>query len=91
MSELVNGTQAIDRASALLIHILESSTPPLLSELSRTYEIPKSTTSRMLSALERQGLIRRDRTGAFIAGRSEERRVGKECLRLCRSRWSPYH
>ena len=21
----------------------------------------------------------------------EERRVGKECLRLCRSRWSPYH
>ena len=25
------------------------------------------------------------------AGRSEERRVGKECERLCRSRWSPYH
>jgi outer membrane protein TolC len=24
-------------------------------------------------------------------GRSEERRVGKECRRLCRSRWSPYH
>ena len=22
---------------------------------------------------------------------SEERRVGKECRRLCRSRWSPYH
>ena len=30
---------------------------------------------------------------AFSANntRSEERRVGKECLRLCRSRWSPYH
>ena len=26
-----------------------------------------------------------------ILNRSEERRVGKECLRLCRSRWSPYH
>jgi hypothetical protein len=25
------------------------------------------------------------------AVRSEERRVGKECRRLCRSRWSPYH
>ena len=25
------------------------------------------------------------------AGRSEERRVGKECLSVCRSRWSPYH
>ena len=23
--------------------------------------------------------------------RSEERRVGKECVSLCRSRWSPYH
>jgi DNA ligase-1 len=26
-----------------------------------------------------------------LAARSEERRVGKECRRLCRSRWSPYH
>src|SRR3546814_8146121 len=35
-------------------------------------------------------------TGAFIAvsggfARSEERRVGKECVSTCRSRWSPYH
>ena len=29
--------------------------------------------------------------GLGIIPRSEERRVGKECLRLCRSRWSPYH
>ena len=28
-------------------------------------------------------------TGALL--RSEERRVGKECSLLCRSRWSPYH
>src|SRR3546814_18489107 len=26
-----------------------------------------------------------------IASRSEERRVGKECVSTCRSRWSPYH
>src|SRR3546814_7871562 len=25
------------------------------------------------------------------APRSEERRVGKECVSTCRSRWSPYH
>src|SRR3546814_5050955 len=25
------------------------------------------------------------------AHRSEERRVGKECVSTCRSRWSPYH
>jgi hypothetical protein len=29
--------------------------------------------------------------GATKMERSEERRVGKECRRLCRSRWSPYH
>src|SRR3546814_17657660 len=26
-----------------------------------------------------------------IINRSEERRVGKECVSTCRSRWSPYH
>ena len=26
-----------------------------------------------------------------VISRSEERRVGKECFLLCRSRWSPYH
>src|SRR3546814_8218667 len=36
-----------------------------------------------------------DRGAAGRAGaadrRSEERRVGKECVSTCRSRWSPYH
>ena len=32
-----------------------------------------------------------DALAAVNITRSEERRVGKECLRLCRSRWSPYH
>src|SRR3546814_15869040 len=31
-----------------------------------------------------------DRTGKQL-DRSEERRVGKECVSTCRSRWSPYH
>src|SRR3546814_17820291 len=29
--------------------------------------------------------------GIGEAARSEERRVGKECVSTCRSRWSPYH
>src|SRR3546814_14066077 len=28
---------------------------------------------------------------AHLTKRSEERRVGKECVSTCRSRWSPYH
>ena len=29
--------------------------------------------------------------GQLTTSRSEERRVGKECEEVCRSRWSPYH
>src|SRR3546814_2486242 len=28
---------------------------------------------------------------SLVNGRSEERRVGQECVSTCRSRWSPYH
>src|SRR3546814_7281983 len=34
---------------------------------------------------------RRDVDDVAAALRSEERRVGKECVSTCRSRWSPYH
>src|SRR3546814_2427480 len=30
-------------------------------------------------------------SGTATSIRSEERRVGKECVSTCRSRWSPYH
>src|SRR3546814_11040931 len=32
-----------------------------------------------------------DETIAAFVARSAERRVGKECVSTCRSRWSPYH
>src|SRR3546814_14733331 len=32
-----------------------------------------------------------DRDAHLLEIRSEERRVGKECVSTCRSRWSPYH
>src|SRR3546814_2197092 len=39
-----------------------------------------------------RGLADRTRERARrLQGRSEERRVGKECVSTCRSRWSPYH
>ena len=40
---------------------------------------------------ERFALLREAAPKHSLPLRSEERRVGKECLRLCRSRWSPYH
>ena len=64
----LTGTQAVDRATSLLIAIINSPEPPLLSELARQLNLPKSTTSRILGALERQGLIRRDRNSAYLGG-----------------------
>src|SRR3546814_12698789 len=39
---------------------------------------------------DRKGLYAKARAGE-IGERSEERRVGKECVSTCRSRWWPYH
>src|SRR3546814_16998095 len=35
-------------------------------------------------------IVRSDKRPHSV-GRSEERRVGQECVSTCRSRWSPYH
>src|SRR3546814_4251952 len=49
----------------------------------------------LLTALRDQyvalGIAGRVEFVGFVADRSEERRVGKECVSPCRSRWSPYH
>src|SRR3546814_13123798 len=51
-------------------------------------EVPGEFAHVVGAALE----IARASAGAFDAGlRSEARRVGKECVSTCRSRWSPYH
>src|SRR3546814_12559856 len=46
-----------------------------------------------LTMLKEEGLATLPGTAAEILDdkRSEERRVGKECVSTCRSRWSPYH
>src|SRR3546814_3053967 len=49
--------------------------------------ISRSTTSARPTRPECAGSPSRPIT---TRGRSEERRVGKECVSTCRSRWSPY-
>src|SRR3546814_19449373 len=49
-----------------------------------------SQEAMFLEALDRYLERSPDRAMADNA-RSEERRVGKECVSTCRSRWSPYH
>src|SRR5256714_6543464 len=53
------GTQAIERAAQLLVRVVEAPQPPSIGELSTRAGLPKSTTSRLVGALERQGLVER--------------------------------
>ncbi len=55
-----HGVAAVDRGADLLVRVLESEEPVALSELASATGIPKSTASRLLSALERRGLIQQD-------------------------------
>jgi IclR family transcriptional regulator, acetate operon repressor len=54
------GTQSIDRAAQLLVRVVEGDRPTSVTELAETTGLPKSTTSRLVGALERQGLLQRD-------------------------------
>lgn len=54
------GTQAVDRAARLLTEIVDASAPLSFSELAAASGLAKSTTSRLLFALERHGLVRRE-------------------------------
>src|SRR3546814_981850 len=49
--------------------------------------------NRLDDVLELEADAGEDRPPAelLVIARSEERRVGKECVSTCRSRWSPYH
>jgi DNA-binding IclR family transcriptional regulator len=53
------GTQAIDRAAELLVRVVESHRPIGVGELAGSSGLPKSTTSRLVGALERRGLVQR--------------------------------
>jgi IclR family transcriptional regulator, acetate operon repressor len=63
-----NGTQAVDRAASLLSEVVHSVDPMTFTELSVASGLAKSTTSRLLLALERNGLVRRDDHGRFLPG-----------------------
>jgi DNA-binding IclR family transcriptional regulator len=62
------GTQAVDRAAQLLIHVVRASGPLTFTELTAAGGLAKSTTSRLLMALERNGLVQRDARGRYRPG-----------------------
>src|SRR3546814_16981724 len=85
-------------------YLCHVSTDRLAALLSRHTSRPAQPIPPLLVGFTPQGADERGgASGAIIDGpdrkagrragaaRSEERRVGKECVSTCRSRWSPYH
>jgi IclR family acetate operon transcriptional repressor len=73
------GTQSIDRAAQVLVHVLETADPPTVGALSTRLGLPKSTASRLVGALERQGLIQRgDGGGVLVPGTVLQRYARRE-------------
>lgn len=63
------GTRALDRATDLVSAVVGADEPLSFGDLQESSGLAKSTASRMLSALERGGLLERDTDGCYVAGR----------------------
>ncbi len=62
------GAQAVDRAAGLLSLVIHAPEPLTATELVEASGLARSTVSRLLMALERNGLLERDPEGAFRGG-----------------------
>src|SRR3546814_1780124 len=74
-----------------LVTGVQTCAPPICSATTSGSAEAKAATSA--SVVDQPTDTRRDRWAStpIASRRSEERRVGKECVSTCRSRWSPYH
>jgi IclR family transcriptional regulator, acetate operon repressor len=62
------GTQAVDRACSLVSLVVNAAEPLTFTEITDAAGLARSTTSRLLAALERTELLQRDTSGAYVAG-----------------------
>ena len=90
--DVFDGSKVVEARTAELVAAAGAELDDVLS-MGGAFEAIETLKSRLVSSMA-------DRTRRIESGeqvvvgvnqRSEERRVGKECALLCRSRWSPYH
>ena len=79
-----NADNAATDDSAARLAALEKERQRLADELAAAQRQNGALSSRVTDL---EGQVNQSKGGL----RSEERRVGKECIPPCRSRWSPYH
>jgi serine/threonine protein kinase len=81
------GLQQVDAIQVLLLEYFSSTN---LAQLLEQRQL--TLAERLMVAIQLVTALSDVHKFRLVHGdRSEERRVGKECRRLCRSRWSPYH
>src|SRR3546814_15861834 len=84
------GSHSGEALRSKLIRFLNSHPGPVTIVLDGTKGMGSSFLDEAFGGLIRnEGWAKRDIEPRLR--RSEERRVGKECVSTCRSRWSPYH
>src|SRR3546814_13132927 len=94
-SDLVDRVLRDRQKKPLVVRRVEGVHSP--SDLARTVEtigwVPVDSTVRVSDVPNIVGTLGGSKLygDGAAAPRSEERRVGKECVSTCRSRWSPYH
>src|SRR3546814_14094190 len=54
-------------------------------------EVVEAAVKDMTDGIANPRFTAADSANVIAFARSEERRVGQECVSTCRSRWSPYH
>ncbi len=64
----VTGAQAVDRAGALVSLVVRGTDPMTTAEIADATGLARSTTSRLLAALERTALLQRHPSGGYVAG-----------------------
>src|SRR3546814_4500270 len=70
---------------------LKDPEPALLEQIGSRLGFSRKALEEIASPHRRPKVVEYEELTLIVAIRSEERRVGKECVSTCRSWWSPYH
>src|SRR3546814_14138810 len=99
LSPALSSLRAVSSMSGVITDLLPPPVPPLARAAAKPAMVRSFISSRSISATEARIWNSSRPDGVDVSNpsvsdrksRSEERRVGKECVSTCRSRWWTYH
>src|SRR3546814_16694107 len=88
---LNNVVERTSRCFWISHHVPESAVAVLAAKKSAPLELRNDFLRERIEVYGHDRETDHETVTSTVPVRSEERRVGKECVSTCRSRWSPYH